>query len=412
MIRRLLAALGALVFSQAVLAQSTRSIFNYLTPADVAGIQNRDGVDRHAVLQSALNAAGAGNIKFPDGLYVSSQTLLISSAQNLICGGQDGGAGASIAVTPGMNTPLLSFNAAGGVRGCNLLGNVTSGTQNGQILVYINGVNNVILDDDFFSGGYTAVATAGNPFYISIRNSYFTGQYRRFLDVSAPIAGAGADLILSHVRFLAGASTMDYGWHLDGLGSLIASDVVLSTTNFMASAVYFDRPASLFGGAQISNGVFEAGNAGASAMVVGNPAGSAWNNVLVSNSIVNGGTGPAIQCVKSSRLRITGGNVVSTFAGGTVQILPGATCTDFLFDGTAFDGTGGTTVFTTTTNDVTVSGSIVAPQWGGSAPLVDFTATTASKIAYLDAVGGDQGSNANPVRLPVGTIKGQRTYGP
>ena len=383
------------------------SIFALLPPGDVNGIKAQDCADRYSVLQAAINTYGPGNLLWPDGLYCSAQTLVPANGQNWTCGGRTYGAfGARFATKGGMNAPLIRFDNSGAVKGCTLIGDAGE-SQTAQSLIAINNANDVVLDDLYLVNGYAGVSISGVSFYISIRNSRFGPQYRRYLDINGTLASAGVDLTLDHVRFLGGASTMDYGWQLDGLGSIIASNVQMSVNQFSGGAVYFNRPASGFGSAQIANSVFETAGSGPS-WILGNIGGPAWNNgIYLDNAMLNGGSHAAIVANSSIRFRMRGGAVASTSAGGIVQIPAKGLFSRFLFSGTAFDGTGGETVFRSGPGAM-LSGSIMAPEWSGSGPIVDFRDTSANNIAYVDTYGGTQGTNEIPYRLPPGRIRGTR----
>jgi hypothetical protein len=383
------------------------SILTFLPAADVAGIRSQDCADRYAILQAAINTHGAGNLIWPDGLYCSGQTLVPANGQNWICGSQTYGSfGGKLATKGEMNAPLVQFNSSGAIKGCTLIGNAGS-SQTAQSLVAINNTNDVTLDDVYFVNGYAGVSISGVSFYISIRNSRFGTQYRRYLDINGTVASAGVDLILDHVRFLGGASTMDYGWQLDGLGSIIANNIIMSVNQFTRAAVYFNRPASGFGGAQIANSVFETAGNGPS-WILGNIGGPAWNSgIYLDNTILNGGSQAAVVANSSSRFRMRGGTIASTSAEGIIQIPANASFLKFLFSGTAFDGTGGETVFRCGSGAM-LSGSIMVPEWGGFGPIVDFRNTTANNIAYLDTYGGSLGISGTPYRLPAGRVHGTR----
>jgi hypothetical protein len=396
-------------------AADQRSIFDFLPQSDVADITNNRNVDHGASLQAAVTAAGAGNLYFPDGTYFSSQTLLPANGQNWICGGKSLGAtGARLAVSGALNAPLVDFeSSSGGIKGCTLIGNAGAG-QISQHLVMINNSSHITLDDNYYVNGYDAVYISGTSFYISLVNSFFGAQYHRHLNVNGGIPGPGVDLIMSNNRFLSLPSTADYSIYLDGLGSLIASNIQISANLPTSAAWFFNRPAVdssnnlLFGGAQISNSVVEGGSGVAAAMVIGNPSGHFWNNILIENSLLTGGAGPALQCINSVRTHVTGGVLSSINTNGTFWMPPSSRCTDFKLIGVAFDNDSGATQPIQANAGAVISGDVISPSWGGSAPLFNASTDTAANIAYLNILAGNMGSHATPIVLPAGTIPGTR----
>jgi hypothetical protein len=251
----------------------------------------------------------------------------------------------------------------------------------------------------------------GASYYITVgNNSLFIQPYFRFIQTGgASLIGPGIDMHITNSRFLSAPETSDYGFHFDTFDSLVMDGVIVSTSNFTAGVLYFDRPTNKQGGVTIANSVFEAGNNGATSWIVGAPGANPWH-IHADNNLITGGTAAALQCKNSNRLRITGGGLgTSATTGSIVSFPPGSTCTEFLFNGTTFDANSAIDAFSTTASNVTLSGSIFAPSWLQTTPLVDFTSLAAGNIDYLDVIGGSVGSNVSPVQLPVG-VKGVRCY--
>jgi hypothetical protein len=411
--------LTALATSQ--LTDGVKNIFSYLSAADIAGIKSGDGANRKTVLQAALDAIGQSVVYWPPGVYCSYPALVPSAAQTWIGGGHAFGAGSTRLTYPFGTTPsapLVDINNIGGItiRGFTIQGSdPLAGSIAGQQLVRIIGTaNNNTFDDIYFLNGYQHIYFTGTPFYQTISNCQFGPAYNRNIDCEG-VGAAGVDLFIHHCRFLGATSSQDAVIWLNGLGSLIMSDSMVSVASPSVASLVFATQATNFGGAQLTNVVVESNT---TAICIGiNTIDTPWNNIHFVNCFGTGGSGPGLQVINGVRVKWIGGALASQSSSGVVFVPFNCINKYFVFDTVTFDYLGSAAAPILISAGGKISGDIISPLWGvgstvATIPLFDASATAASNIEYLNTFGGYKGNTTSGspagIVLPSGTIAGTR----
>lgn len=367
-------------------------------PANVLdfGAKGDGTTDDTAAIQAALDS-GASEVYLPQGTYLVSDTL--EPSDNLIVGaGREWGPqGSIIQAAVGMNKPLIKFTTRGGLSNLSLSGSATSLTTD-QKLVYISGTNGVTLDTLFLNGGYTNLYIDGTSFYNSFNNCTFYTSYSNQFAVDSDTT-AGVDFKMSNCRFLSLPDTADSAIYLNGLGSMLMTNVQLTAEDLRDGGiiVFFDNPAPNYGGSQITNCVFEnAGPANSSCIYINGDV-TPWTYIFFTNCNINGGEGPAITSLYNYGMQVNGGVLSSVDAGGSLFVPSFRNTYGVIFDSVSFQGSAGTSPIQCGAS-ANVSGDFISCEWTGYAPFIDFS--TANSVEYINVIGGSLGTATETVLLP------------
>jgi hypothetical protein len=365
------------------------------------GVQG-NGTDEGADIQAALNfvqLTGA-TLAFPGGsetTYGTTTTLSIPSTCSLkSSGGLDNRP--FLKILNGENVPLIKATAPFELDGINLIGSASSETPL-QKLLWINNTNNASLKNSYLLDGYDLLYIDGTSFYTDLDGLLFGAAYNSQFSVNSDTE-PGVDLIIGHLRFLGLTSAYGakYGIYLNGLGSVLADKIQMSENDPTIASVYFDQPAPEYGGAQINTFVVENGQVTtAPAVYINGSAATPWTYLQFCNVLMTGNNGPALLANYAAQLKISTGATSSLTAGGSFVFPEGAVVSDFDFSNITFNAANGAVVPIQAAAGAQVSGTIVSPIWPGTAALLDFSAAT---VGYLNAFGGNPGSNATPLLLP------------
>jgi hypothetical protein len=406
---RIAAAEARIPAVQVIRAENWPNIFTYITSdAVINDIATRQVVDHTAEIQAAMNAKGAGTLWLPDGAYFVASSLFAVNGQTIRGGGKtlDGAHGPVVAFLGAIDQPLISVRAgnAGGIKGCMLIAGANAGTPN-QKLVDFDGLtggecDGFELEDLALFGGYKQLGYRGVCFYQRIKNCTFSLAYKRALSVEGTIASAGVDLYMEGNHFRGGLSSQDYVWYLLGLGSAVTVGNIITVNPAQNATVMLDTLATGFGDWQSTNDVYESSVSGVPSLILGTPT-SQVKQVYFDNLDAGGG----IDLVNVDAARISG-PIASLRAHGEIYV-PANGFAENVVISPQLDGDGTKSPVQCGAN-ARIGMSLVAPTWKGAAPLVDFTATTAANIAWLDVIGGNKGTDGTPIRLPAGTIAGLR----
>lgn len=358
-----------------------------------------NGTDETTTITAAFSYAQTNHLglSLPSGannVCGVTATLNVTSAMALV-------SNAGITARPilkmlnGTNAPLIKATAPLTVDNVDLQGSATSSTPL-QALLYVSGTNNVELKRSTLTNGYDLVKYDGTSFYNSINDVLFSTAVHSQLYVNST-TDPGVDLIMTHVRALGLASTAQYAFYFNGLGSIIASDVQMSVNDPTSGSMYFDQPAKLYGGAQFSNVVIENGNTTtAPALTFNGTSAAPWHSFMLNNSLVTGNNGPAIQANFIDQLRVSNTEISSIYSKGSVYFPPNAYLRDLMFSNVDFEGTGTVTPVQADTGS-TISGTMQNPRWGGTSSLIDLSKAT---VPYWNNLGGNPGFAANPITVP------------
>jgi hypothetical protein len=370
-----------------------------------------DGVtDDTAAINLAL-ASTATEVFFPSGTYIISGTLLPSPHQILQGDSDSAGSPSSIQCSSGMNVAAIKFTNVGKLSRLSIVANATGATPNNW-LVWITGCNNVVLDACLLSGGYDLVHIDGSSpaFYLSFFDCIFYACFRAQFYVNCS-AAAGVDMIMSRCRFLTGGGT--YCCYLNGLGSLVWSDVEFTGAPSNNGTLYMDQPAALFGGAQFTNCVFEPTltTVGPAVHIVGTASTAVWQPVKFVNCVFGGGTGGqiALEVSYANKMSLTNCLLSSTGGSGAFFCDTGCFVLDATFTQCDWEGVAGTTPVQCFGAASVISASFTDNQWTGMAPMIDYS--NSNNVRYLNVIGGNPGTNATPVKLNTDlSVPGVRSY--
>lgn len=355
-----------------------------------------DGVtDDTVAIQNALKSNPVVYFYNTGNSYIISSTLAPTVEQVLYGFGSTAGSSPSIQAAAGMNAPMIKWTTAGAMRGLNIIGTATSGTPL-QYAVYISGTNNVTLQSCFFSGAYDLVHIDGTSFYTSIFDCEFYAAYHAQFYVTS-VSASGVDMILRGCRFLQGSATATYCIYMTGLGSLIWSDVQCSGAVSSNGVIVLDQPASLFGGAQFTNCVFENANTttGSAVKVIGG-ASAIWSELRFVNSFLNGQSYIGLDVTYSENLALTNCDLSSTNALGAFYSQVGSN-KDWVASDCRLDGSSGVSPIQCAAT-ATVSGTLTNCWWNGTAAVVNY-ANNASGVGYVNAFAINAPNAALPISL-------------
>lgn len=386
---------------------SNPSVWSCLSQAQITDVvAGTKTIDLTSTLQTCLTAFGQNvSVFWPSGTYLISGTLTIPNGQNELGATITWNNGTIISAAAAMNAPLFKFaNVAGSAIGFSFIGSATAGTPN-QHCIYINNSSDVTIRQNFFTQCYSGLYIDGSSFYTNVLENTFYSNYAYQMWVNS-VTMAGVDLIHRGNRYLAATNTQIASVRYDGLGSSIDSDNQFSNNNPTTASVWFSTPAPLFGGAQMSNNVFENGSTTtAPAVYIQGTALAPWINLVFVNSFFTGNLGYGLEVAFASHPSIIGGGMSSLNMGGTVPALffPGSgVVSDMTVSGVGFDQAGATTVPIQSQGSSTLGVSFTNSRWNGTAAMIDFTAASTA-VTYFSFCGGNPGSNVTPIKLPAAT---------
>lgn len=381
------------------------SVFDFIPESEHAAIlAGTSTLDVSPYIQLACNT-GAGTVYGPYGKYTFNGTVTPTADQVLEFQSNGFGGGAKIIAVSGFNGALFKFTNSGRIKNVSLLGSATS-LLTTQRLVWVNNTNGVTLENVFLQGGYDALYVDGTSFYVTLKNVVFYDNINTQLTVNSATS-AGVDMLWNNVRFLNHSGP--YCAKLTGLGSLLATNFQFTTNTCAAATFLLDTPATNFGGAQLTNGVVENSGAGPSLYVKGTGT-AKWYPIKLTNVGVTGSTGPGLRIDYATSFGATDCSISSSSTQGSLYFPASGNINDFTFTDCSFTN-GATTTPIQCGGPISLSGNFIAPSWGGSAPMIDFTAASSGNVGYLNVIGGGWGTNGTPIALTnaaniAGTILG------
>lgn len=362
-----------------------------------------DGVtDDTVAIQKAVDtviAQFSESIKllFPQGEYVVSASILINGKIDIEGFGQID-EGTVIKASASLNAPIFDVSARCEITSISFKGTFDV-TKTGQNCIRLRTANSISLKECFFQNAYDNLVIDGTAavFYADLYNCSFDGCKSSHLKIDNTNA-AGVDLIMDNCRFLGNMGAYCW-WFAQGLGSIIASNIQISVTGTGPTnqLCYFGTPATLYGGAQFNNCVFEnLGGATGDAIRLAGTALLPWKEIHFTNCLLTSG-GAALNLVNVDGAFFTNctfsgssATEVVLFAAGTSII--GVTMTDCSFESST------SAPVMLAAGSTTVGLSVTNPRWKGSSAFINFASVPAAQLE-LTVRGGDVGSAASPILL-------------
>lgn len=385
----------------------TKSVMDYMTTSQKASVRAGDrAVDVTAALQAACNT-GASMIRIPAGGYQVSGTITLAANQTLMGDGRKINGGTIIYAGAGQNVPVFKISAgAGEIKNISILGSSTSAATSGQKLIYINNTSSCTVQECYFNGGYDAIFMDGSSFYTSIYDCIFDVNFHCQLLINS-VTSPGCDLMVDRCRFLGMTASGFACFYAFGLGSLQMSNTAFTLNQVSGGSMYLDVPAPLFGGAIFNNVVFENGNTTtAPAVYVKGTSAAKWNTLHFTGCFMTGGAGIGMRMQFVNGLYATNCTFSSTSTNGNLYFEASAQTSETSFVNCDFEGNAGITPVQCGASAL-ISANFTNSRWTGSAAMIDFTGTTAASIAFLNVIGGNFGTAAQPILLPTpASVKG------
>lgn len=358
------------------------------------------GADASAAIQAAINVVQStnGHLYVPPLTYGILSTVSITQAMYIEGAGFWDGGSRFIAVA-GLNGPMFRMATKVVMIGFSLHGqNNTAMT--GEVLVYIENSAGVELRFMSFYGAYDSILIGGSQpvYYLNLTGCTFDTAANSHI-VLFNSSAAGVDMIMSDCRFVGamGHTCWDFS---EGLGSMLATNVQISVTGTGPNGplFYVGALASGFGGAQLTNCVFETANTTQAAVYLAGSSANPVKQFWFINCELTAGAGHALELGNVHDICFIGGGFASSntdcvvFYDGS-----GATMSGLLFDGNAWNYANSTAIHKSAGSN-TIDVTFKDPRYFGVAPFADFSSNDATKLK-LGAIGNNFGLATTPILL-------------
>lgn len=377
------------------------------------GVTDDSGAFQSAADYAASLAPESPTIFIPAGDYLIGATVSISSDIELE-GEGSGTYGTRIFASDALNADLFFVTSGARFKSITIVGSDV-GVNSSETLVHIEGANNVSLDNVALFNSYTALLVDGasSSFYLSIDRCRFQNTNGAFIKIDNSSA-SGVDLIMSHTRFL--GKMGGFCWQIEnGLGSIIASDVVISVTGAAPTQhlCYFGTPATLYGGAQFTGCVFENTGAvptGASVYLNGAP-GNPWRGMHFVNCLITANLGPSLVVGYTDDVNFTDCTFASSNVTANIQFAAAVSSIGVRMTSCRYESLSAAPVIHALA-DTVIGLGVTLPVWKGASSFIDFSSVTPAQLT-LDVIGGNVGTAATPIVLSnyTNTKKNISTHG-
>lgn len=381
------------------------SILSCLSPSQIEDVVGNTGAtDLTSTVQPCLDRLGAVSVLWPAGTYRISGTLTPPVGQDNTGVGDGWNAGTIIYVPTATSVPTFRLQSAIKVRGFTFRGS-TAATA-GQSFVQVSvasgqtAANGATIENNFFYGGYSQIDIIGTCFYINIANNKFSGG-SSYAIRGVATSGPGFDFTARGNRFL--GLTPDRTTsvaRLTGLGSALWTDNIVSVSVTGGPSFWIESVASLFGGLQVINSVFEQG--GSQPAVYAQGTDRTIPYLHFANNIITAETGNAVLLANTNKARFIGGAISSTSPTGSFRMNAYGTNDLVSLTDVTFEGDAGISPVQAP-QDAVGSISMASVKWQGTAPLFDGSGMYPGALRSFDFFGGTPGLAAQPFRLPAGT---------
>ncbi len=370
------------------------SVFDFMTAPQIADVRSTaKTLDVTTAFQSAINYCATNNrvLFVPTGHYRLDSQLNINAGPITVEGEQrDRTRLFARANAPCFNVTSIQFT---------LKSLTIEGEQNGaktlQVGVYVNNVNQFITKDCTFTRLYNSIQLHDVCFYAEILDCIFGDNVFAHLKTTGT-AGAGNEFSMRGCQII--PATAQFGMHIENAGSMVVSDCRFSPANMAGECLKFVSRATLAGVHKFVNTLFEgSGNNFGSVRLEGTGV-APINYVFFTNCYFNqNGSGDCVTLLNTQYTTFTncyfsGTNRALNINTGTNRGTKLVNC-DFQLATTQ-------PVILGTTPAKVLGLHITNPTWTGSTRLVDLGSLAAVDIDGVDVVGGDIGTNADPILVP------------
>lgn len=375
-----------------------------------------DGVtDDTSAIRKAITAAGiGGRVSFRSGkTYLISDTLTIDSNFVELYGSGHLDRSAKVKMAAGINKPMVLCQGGNKakVNGLCLVGSSTTGTPlTSQSCIKIDTTNNIEVRNCFLGSAHNLIDIQGVSFYTRLENVYFADCTNAWINGFCSVAN-GFDITMTQCNGTTSQSA-PYAFYFDGLGSIIMSDCQFSPSHCTIGGLFINNLASLSGACFFNNVVFELGAPGAPALRLKGTSSSYVKCFHFTNCYFYGDASVSIDYATKCHWTNCFFTGTGDGASGRNAVRINNVGTDLYFNGCAYEVTN--VGYAVDNAASAVSLYLQNPRYNGSNIFVELSnMTTAANMLAFSCVGGNVGTNANPIRLPdeVNRTKFIRSFG-